>query len=124
MQTRDPHTQPLRRQSILVIDDDALSAFQLRRHLVKAGARVVSGGLAESAPYLEAAALAAVVVGRDLNASDRARLRALLRTVPAPWIAYGAPAGADVSGAAAHVPAGDVQLLIETLAALVGGLRH
>lgn len=119
-----PGATPLQRQSVLVIDDDNLASFRLHRHLTKAGARVASGRFEASEPYLEAAALAAVVVATGLNATDWALLQPRLQRLPAPWIAYGAPADASASTAAAVVAAGAVELLIDTLAALVGGPRH
>lgn len=117
--------KPLKGQSVLVIDDDALSAFRLHKRLVQAGARVASGDMASARPYLGAAALAVVVVSASLNGPDLADLLPELRRCKAPWVAYGRPADARVLATAVFtVPAGDTALLVETLAALVAGPRH
>ena len=47
---------PLAGASILLVDEDVLSAFRLRRTLVAAGARVIAGDVAQTLIYLEAAA--------------------------------------------------------------------
>ena len=117
-------SRPLRGQSILVIDDDRLGGYRLHRALVAAGARVASGDLASAEPYLSAAALAAVVVGADLNGTDAARLAPLLAACKAPWVAYGDGAMPSPPKAAALVPAGNAAMLVAQLAALCAGPRH
>lgn len=117
--------KPLKGQSLLVIDDDALAAFRLHRTLVDAGARVASGDMASARPYLGAAALALVVVSTSLNGADLADLLLELRRGTVPWVAYGRPADASrFASATAAVPAHDTMLLVEMLAALLAGPRH
>lgn len=124
MTPTQPSARALKGLSILVIDDDRLSAYRLHRALVAQGARVASGDLAAAEPYLGAAALAAVVVGTGLNTPDTHRLVSLLLACRAPWIAYG-PARADglLAKAAAHV-ATDIDRLVAQLAAMCTPARH
>lgn len=115
---------PLDRQSILVIDDDVLAAFQVRQHLVAAGARVIMGDARETLAYLAAPALAAVVVGAGVNATDRKDLLMALDACPAPWVAYGPGAEADAFSAASAQIRSDLDLLVETIAAHLAPTRH
>lgn len=118
-------SRPLKGLSVLVIDDDRLAAFRLHRTLVAAGARVANGGLATAEPYLGAAALAVVIVGTGLNATDAQRLATLLPSCKAPWVAYGDDrVTAVLPKPSASVAAGEVDLLIAQVAALSVGARH
>ena len=117
-------TRPLRGLSILIIDDDRLGAFRLHRALARAGARVATGDLAVAEPYLGAAALAAVIVGADLNAADAGALAPKLAACPAPWIVYGDGVPSALPVPRARVARDDMSMLIETLAALCAPRRH
>jgi hypothetical protein len=109
--------------SILVIDDDRLAAFRLHKALVAAGARVASGDLAMAAPYLEAAALAAVVLGAGLNAKDACALLPKLSGLVVPWLVVG-DGGEGWPPSTVRVPAADLPCLVTTLAAMCAPVRH
>lgn len=115
-------TRPLRGLSVLLVDDDALAAFRLRRALVSAGARVAAVPAGEADAYLASPELAAIVVAGALNGPDAAAIAPSLAAAGVPWVVYGTHRGAlSPAGAATSVAAGEVDRLIRALADLCMG---
>lgn len=115
--------RPLKGLSILVVDDDALCGFRVRRLLVSAGARVALTDARGGMAYLRAAELAAVAVGTLLRGSEGETFARALDACAAPLVVYGQLSIA-LPSAGGTVLTGPHDMLVPTLESVGARRRH
>lgn len=110
--------------AILVVDEDLLGAFRLRRELVMVGARVAAVPVAEAVHYLASPELSIVLVGTVHEGPEWAALLEALADVKPPWIVYGAGWTDLPEGARCQIGVGDFALLPAVVLANASAPRH